>query len=415
MNRRQQISTILLTAIITVIAVIFVVKVIPFKLGDQVLIDVDEYEELYKTYERFEKILALERTIKEEFYQDTTDVDFDTGMIKGLFNSLDDKYSQYYDREEYTQFKLELTGNFSGVGINIDPMVDGEINVVSIIEGTPAAGSGILAGDRIFSVDGIDIIDDESHNAAVGRIKGPEGTEVTLGVRRFNKENGKDEELSFTMKRARIPLPLIESEMMDERVGYLRIISFDEGVHGKFKEALQGLMDQDMKALVLDLRSNPGGSLNEVIKIADEILGKQVIVSTEGPSSPKRTFESDEKNRLKIPFVVLIDGSSASASEILAASIQDTESAPLFGSHSFGKGLVQDVISLPDGTGFKLTTSYYLTPSGRLITPDEPLIPDVSKEEIKELGYEDSFDDFGRFIDDGVLNYSVDYLNELLD
>ena len=182
MNRRRQISTILLTAIITVIAVIFVVKVIPFKLGDQVLIDVDEYEELYKTYERFEKILALERTIKEELYQDTTDVDFDTGMIKGLFNSLDDKYSQYYDREEYTQFKLELTGNFSGVGINIDPMVDGEINVVSIIEGTPAAGSGILAGDRIFSVDGIDIIDDESHNAAVGRIKGPEGTEVTLGV-----------------------------------------------------------------------------------------------------------------------------------------------------------------------------------------------------------------------------------------
>lgn len=414
MNRRRQLSTILLTAIITVIAVIFVVKILPFKMGNQVLLDLEEYEELQAINQRFEKILALEKTIKEEFYKDTTQVDFDTGMIRGLFDSLEDKYSVYFDKEEYTQFKLEMTGNFSGVGINIDPMVDGEIGVVSIIEGTPAAGSGIKAGDRIYSVDGIAITEDESHNAAVGRIKGPEGTEVTLGIRRLDKESGKVEELDFTMERARIPMPLVETDLYDD-VGYLRIISFDEGVHDKVKLSIEELKDQGMEALVLDLRGNPGGSLNEVIKIADELLGKQVIVSTEGPSSPKRTFESDERTRLSLPYVVLIDGYSASASEILAGAIQDTEAAPLFGSPSFGKGLVQDVISLPDGTGFKLTTSYYLTPNDKLITPEEPLTPDVSVEEIEEAGYESTYDDFGRFEEDGVLNYSIDYLKKELN
>lgn len=415
MDRRRQISTILLTAIISVIAVIFVLKIIPFKVGNQVLVDYEEYENLQSIGYRFEKILNLERTIKEEFYKDTSEIDFDTGMTRGLFEALGDKYSVYFDKEEYAQFKLELSGNFSGVGINIEPMKDGEIKVLSIIEGTPAAASGILAGDRIFSVNGIAISEDESHNAAVGRIKGPEGTEVTLGIYRYSSETEKDEELSFSMKRARIPLPLIESEMLEDNIGYLKILGFDEGVHQKFVEVKNTLEAEGMKALVLDLRGNPGGSLNEVIKIADEILGKQIIVSTEGPSFPKRTYDSDESNKLKIPFVVLMDNYSASASEILIGAIQDGEAAPVFGSHSFGKGLVQDVISLGDGSGFKLTTNYYLTPKGRLITPEEPLVPDVSEEEILEEGYESSFDDFGRFIKDGVLNYAVDYLKKDLN
>lgn len=412
MDRRRQISTILLTAIITVIAVIFVMKIVPFKMGDQVLVDYEEYEALQQVYNRFEKVLSLEQTIKEEFYKDTSEVDFDTGMLRGLFDALGDKYSVYFNKEEYTQFKMELSGNFSGVGINIEPMKDGEIKVLSIIEGTPAASSGILAGDRIYSVDGRNITEDESHNAAVGRIKGPEGTEVTLGIRRFDTLTQKDEELSFTMKRARIPLPLIESEMLSDNIGYLKIIGFDEGVHQKFVEAKNALIDSGMEKMVLDLRGNPGGSLNEVIKIADEILGKQVIVSTEGPSFPKRTYDSDEKKRLTLPFVVLMDNYSASASEILIGAIQDGKAAKVFGSHSFGKGLVQDVISLSDGSGFKLTTNYYLTPNGRLITPEEPLLPDVSEEEIIEKGYESTFDDFGRFIRDGVLDYALDYLRE---
>ena len=414
MSRSRQISIVLVTAIITMIAVIFVGKIIPLRFGDQVLVDAGEYRELQALESRFKKILDLEKTIKNEFYKDSSEIDFDTGMIRGLFESLDDKYSLYFDQEEFSQFKLELSGNFSGVGINIEPMVEGEITVLSIIEGTPAAGSGILAGDRIFSVDGIPISQDESHNAAVARIKGPEGTEVTLGVRRFDKALERDEELSFTMKRARIPLPLVEKEMLEDGIGYLRIIGFDEGVHGKFAQALRELEGAGMKALVLDLRGNPGGSLSEVVNVADEILGKQLIVSTEGPSMPTRTFESDEKHRLKVPFVALMDSYSASASEILLGAIQDGGAAPVFGSPSFGKGLVQDVMGLPDGSGYKLTTSYYLTPAGRLITPEEPLQPDVSWEEIQEMGYEDSYDDFGRFIEDGVLNYSVDYLKEKL-
>ena len=336
-------------------------------------------------------------------------------MIRGLFDSLGDKYSVYFNKEEFAQFKMELSGNFSGVGINIEPMTDGEIKVLSIIEGTPAAASGIIAGDRIYSVNDIPIREDESHNAAVGRIKGPEGTEVVLGIRRYNLETEKDEELSFTIKRARIPLPLIESKMLEDDIGYLKILGFDEGVHQKFVEVKNTLEASGMKALVLDLRGNPGGSLNEVIKIADEILGKQIIVSTEGPSFPKRTYDSDDKKQLNIPFVVLMDSYSASASEILVGAIQDGEAAPVFGSHSFGKGLVQDVISLGDGSGFKLTTNYYLTPNGRLITPEEPLLPDVTEEEILEKGYESTFDDFGRFIEDGVLDYAVDHLKKELN
>lgn len=415
MDRRRQISTILLTAIISVIAVIFVLKIVPFKVGNQVLVDYEEYENLQNLRYRFEKFLNLERTIKEEFYKDTSEIDFDTGMLRGLFDSLGDKYSVYFDKEEFTQFKMELSGNFSGVGINIEPMIDGEITVLSIIDGTPAASSGIFAGDRIFSVNGIAISQDESHNVAVSRIKGPEGTEVSLGIYRYNSEIEKDEELNFTIKRARIPLPLIESEMLDDNIGYLKILGFDEGVHQKFVEAKNTLEASGMKALVLDLRGNPGGSLNEVIKIADEILDKQIIVSTEGPSFPKRSYDSDAKKQLKVPFVVLMDNYSASASEILIGAIQDGEAAPVFGSHSFGKGLVQDVISLGDGSGFKLTTNYYLTPNGRLITPEEPLVPDVSEEEIVEKGYESTFDDFGRYVDDGVLNYAVDYLNKDLN
>ncbi|HZK09597.1 MAG TPA: S41 family peptidase [Clostridia bacterium] len=415
MDRRRQISTILLTAIITVIAVIFVLKIVPFKIGDQVLIDYQEYEKLQGLNRRFEKVLSLERTIKEEFYKDTAEIDFETGMVRGLFEALGDKYSVYFDKDEFSQFKLELQGSFSGVGINIEPMVDGQIRVLSIIEDTPASASGILAGDRIFSVDDKPITEDESHNAAVGRIKGPEGTEVVLGVYRYNSQTEEDEELNFTMKRAKIPLPLVESEMLGEGIGYLRILGFDEGVHKKFLEAKKSLEDSGMEALVLDLRSNPGGSLNEAIKIADEILGEQIIVSTQGPSFPKKVYESDAKKSLDIPFVVLMDNYSASASEILVGAIQDGEVAPVFGSHSFGKGLVQDVISLGDGSGFKLTTNYYLTPKGRLITPDEPLLPDVSEEEILEKGFESTFDEFGRYIDDGVLDYAVDYLNNIID
>lgn len=417
MRERRILPIVLITAIVTTIAVFFLVKIFPLKVGNEVMVDAAEYEELVGIKQRFSKVLQLEDVIKKQFYKDTAEVDFTDGILKGLFNALGDPYSVYYNKQEYEDVLMDMSGEFSGVGINISEMENGEIPILSIIEGTPADGSGLQSGDRIYKVNDEVLMGSgrEAHNEAVSKIKGPVGTEVILGVRRPKEGSTQMEELSFTLNRAKIALPMIESKMLSDSIGYIHLLAFDKNISQQFLEAKNKLEAEGMKACILDVRGNAGGYLNEVISIADEILGKQTIVSTEGPSVPKRTYDSDETKKLHVPFVILMNKGSASASEILVGAIQDTQAGVVMGSESFGKGLVQDVVGLQDGSGFKLTTSVYLTPKGRTITPTEPLKPDVSMEDVEKEGYETTFDNNGRFIKDGLLDYAQDYLKKKMN
>ncbi len=417
MRQRRILPIVFITAIVTTIAVFFLVKLYPLRIGNDVMVSAAEYEELMEMKQRFDKVIKLEEVIKKQFYKDTDDVDFNEGILKGLFNALGDPYSTYYNKEEYDTYLMERKGEFSGVGINIAPMENGQIPITGIIENSPAYGSGIQSGDRIFKVDGelLSGSGTEDHNAAVSKIKGPIGSEVTLSVYREDEKTQEVEELSFTLVRDIITVPTIESRMLEDKIGYIQLIAFEQNIHSEFVQAKEKLEAEGMKACIIDVRGNPGGYLDQVIKIADEILGKQAIVTTEGPSEPRRTYDSDETKKFNIPFVILMNKGSASASEILVGAIQDTGAGAVFGTESFGKGLVQDVVGLQDGSGFKLTTSVYLTPNERLITPEEPLQPDVSQEEIEKEGYESTFDKYGRFIKDGVLDYAKDYLKEKMN
>ncbi len=365
--------------------------------------------------DRYKKLDYLESFIRNNYYEGDENIDFDEGLYRGLFEAIGDKYSRYYTKEEFDNFSSQLRGEFTGIGVNIEPRENGMIRISSAIEGTPAFEAGLKAGDMIYKVDDKLVEDDESHNATVSRITGEKGTSVTIYVYRTNKDTLDREELSFEIVRDTITVPPVKSEMLSDGVGYLKIVEFDEGVASEFKKHLAELKEEGMKYLVLDLRDNPGGDLSECVEIADEILPTGTVVSLEGPTIDREDYTSDEVNKLEIPYVVLINENSASASEILSGAIKDFETAKIFGNKSFGKGIVQSVINYFDGSGFTLTTSYYLTPNGNKITKETPVIPDVTIEEVEEKGYETTYKSNGLVETDGLLEFAKDYLLGKID
>lgn len=374
--------------------------------GDSVVITKQEYEELTALEDRFSKLLELEQQIKSNFYEDTTEVDFDTAILKGLFSALNDPYSTYFTPDEYTEFNQELSGEYVGIGTYINQREDGLIEVVAPIKGSPADEAGIQPGDLIWKVDDTEIHTLELNQAA-DMMRGIEGTPVKVFIRRGN------ENLEFDLVRARITVPSIESEVRSGDVGYIKINSFELNTAGDFNSALSQLESQNVSSLIVDLRNNGGGYLSSVIEIADRILGKTVIVTTVAPNGTPTDYSSDEMTRINMPLVVLVNRGSASASEILAGAVQDTDSGTIIGETTFGKGIVQSTFDLKDGSGFRLTTSYYLTPNGQNIHK-VGISPDITLEELAEAGYE--LEDNYRIGEEGdrVLDYAIDYLKEEL-
>ena len=256
--------------------------------------------------------------------------------------------------------------------------------MVSPIEDTPGEKAGLITGDRIISVNGEAVFGDKL-DYAVDLMKGEPGTKLKLSILR----DGRDEVFDVSIIREEIRLKTVRSEVMEKNIGYIRISMFDEQTAKDFKEHLQSLKKKNVKGIILDLRNNPGGLLDECIEIADEILGEQVIVYTEDRNGNRKVERSD-KRQLELPIVVLVNKGSASASEILAGAIKDGGKGKIIGTTTFGKGLVQQVKPLTDGTGFKFTISEYFTPNGINIH-GIGVEPDIVVELPKEL--DDELDD----------------------
>src|SRR5882762_4745098 len=321
--------------------------------------------------------------VKHDYVNPVDDHQLLQAAIRGMVSSLD-PYSAYLDGDEYDEVKISSSGQYSGIGIEVS-MEDEEVVVVSPFEGSPAAAAGIRPGDVIATIDGIPV-NTTTLADTIGRMRGKEGTSVKIGILR----EGSSEPLLFTLKRSRVELHSVKSELPEPGFGYVRIAEFSETTGDDVVSALRDLRKRNgaaLKGLVLDLRNNPGGVLEAAVSVADAFLEGGVIVSAKGRTAESK-FEmkatpGDELNGA--PIVVLVNGGSASAAEIVAGALKDHHRAKLMGRTTFGKGSVQTVMPLSGDRAIKLTTSLYYTPSGisinhRGITPDIELArePDES-------------------------------------
>lgn len=346
----------LIYSIILVIVTAIGTTMLQVTLGNKVIISKD----LYKSYAKYNKLLGLEELIQEDYYKEISENNLVDGALKGLFEGLNDPYSQYYTADEFQSLKEQTSGSFVGIGVymGINPE-NNKLTIISPIEGSPSDKAGIKSGDIVLKVDG-ESVDSKKIDDVIKHIKGKENTKVNLTIQRDNKE------LRFDIKRETIVTKSVSNEIMDNNIGYLRITSFDENTYKEFKKNLSELESKGAKGLVIDLRDNPGGLLDVCVDIADDLIGKGTVVYTKDNTGNKEYYKSDDKE-VDMPMVVLINGGSASASEILTAALVDNGKAIAIGETSFGKGLVQSVKGLKDGTGYKLTTAQYFTPNGEYI------------------------------------------------
>ncbi len=315
---------------------------------------------------------VLER-VHEDYVDPVDDHELMQNAIRGLVAGLD-PHSAYLDDEQYDEMKITTTGNYTGVGIEVS-IQDDAVTVIAPIEDTPAANAGILPGDVVTSIDGVDI-DQSDLSDAVARMRGKVGSKVKVGIER----KGISEPLSFELVRANVQVHSVKQEMLEPGYGYLRITTFSETTGADLKTALTALRmtaQGKLKGLVLDLRNNPGGVLEAAVSVSDAFLEDGIIVTASG-RTPESHFEMDATPGDLIdgaPIAVLVNGGSASASEIVAGALKDHHRATLVGQTTFGKGSVQTIMPLADGRAIKLTTSRYFTPSGasihqKGITPD---------------------------------------------
>lgn len=310
------------------------------------------------------KMSAIEQIIDTYFYhQDIDLMAMEDGIYGGMVESLEDPYSTYYSKEELEQILDKTEGIYYGIGAYIGLDTDtGLPRISGIMPGTPAETAGLREGDLIYMIDGGSAAGLES-SEVVSKIKGEEGTKVHLTLIRESESNY----IEADIERKRVESPTVSSSMLGQNVGYIKIKEFDEVTLDQFTEALAVCKGSGMEGLILDLRSNPGGNLRTVIEIAKEILPEGLVVYTEDRDGRKTEYRSDGQQSLQVPMVVLINGYSASASEILAGAIKDHGAGALVGTTSYGKGIVQRIISLKDGSAIKLTVSNYFTPSGKNI------------------------------------------------
>ncbi|CAH0271133.1 Carboxy-terminal processing protease CtpA [Peribacillus frigoritolerans] len=285
-----------------------------------------EFEKLYTTYDK----------IKDNYYEEVDEEKLVDGAINGMIKSLDDPYSAYMDKKEASSFHESISSSFEGIGAEIQEQ-DGKIMVVSPIKGSPAEKAGVKPNDIILSVDGKSV-EGLTSSEAVLKIRGEKGTKVDLSISRA----GESEPIELTIKRDTIPIETVYAEMLDDGVAKIQVTSFSEHTVQELKTALEEMSKKDMKGLVLDLRGNPGGLLDQAIEMASLFVPNgKVVLQVEDRSGKKDVYKSENDGELKIPVVVLIDDGSASASEIVAAAVSESADIPLIGVKSFGKGTVQ--------------------------------------------------------------------------
>jgi carboxyl-terminal processing protease len=316
---------------------------------------------------------VLER-VKQDYVNPVDDHQLLQAAVRGMVSSLD-PYSAYLDGDEYDEVKISSSGQYSGVGIEVS-MEDDQVVVIAPFEGSPAAEAGIRSGDVIVTIDGVPV-NPSTLDDTIGKMRGAEGTQVKIGIMR----EGKPEPMMFTLKRSRVALHSVKAQLLPGGYGYVRISQFSETTGDDFNGALKDLRKHNnapLKGLVLDMRDNPGGVLEAAVSVADAFLESGIIVTAKG-RTPDSKFEMDATPGDDLngaPLVVLVNGGSASAAEIVAGALKDQHRAKLVGRTTFGKGSVQTIMPLSDDRAIKLTTSLYYTPSGVSIN-HTGIIPDV--------------------------------------
>lgn len=340
------------------------------KLGvsDAVVMTAEEYEDYNYLISTYGKMDKLKDMVENTYYIKVDSEKLMENAYSGLVAGLEDPYSEYISAKDYENYMASMLGSYSGVGMSFYNNEDSVLEVIQVYKGSPAEAAGMKPGDIILEVDGKAFTGPESTEAAAA-IRGKEGTSVTVKYRRNGKED------SVTMVRAQITVQTIEYEMLEGSIGYIQIDSFESATGADFKAALDDLTQQGAKGLVIDLRNNGGGLVNEAIKVADELMNQGTVVYTEDHNG-KRDYYTTESGRTALPYVLLVNEYTASASEILAAGIQDNKEGQIVGTKTFGKGIIQSIYPMfDDGSAVKLTTMQYFSASGNTIhkvgiTPD---------------------------------------------
>lgn len=319
-----------------------------------------------------EKLSGIQALIEKEYIGEVDEDALQTGICQGYVGALGDPYSAYYDEEQTSALMETTQGEYGGIGVVLTQNLDtGVTTASSVYEDSPAMKAGMKDGDIIYQVEGRDVSGMDLEEIS-GNIKGEKGTTVEITVLR-----GEDrEEVTLTITRDTIQAETVKTRMLEDEIGYLAISEFDSVTLEQYKEGLEELKAQGMEGLIVDLRGNPGGNLDTVCEILDLMLPEGLIVYTEDKDGNRQEFTSDEAQEVQVPLAVLVDGNSASASEIYAGAIQDYGIGQIVGTKTYGKGVVQTIYDLKDGTSLKLTVAEYFTPNGRNID-GEGITPDV--------------------------------------
>ena len=310
-----------------------------------------------------QKIGVLEEMIGEYYLEDVDSSELEQGMYRGIVDALDDPYSVYYSAEELEEVQNKTQGIYYGIGARVSLDPDTQLaRIAGVIEGTPAEEAGLMANDLIYMVDG-ESVQGMDLTSIVAKVKGDEGTKVHLTVIR----EGANDYLEFDVTRRKLDNETVTYEMLEDGIGYIQILEFDDVTVDQFTDALATCKGSGMTGLILDLRGNPGGNMTSVCEIARMMLPEGLIVYTEDKNGQREEYTCDGTHQFEYPLVVLVDSNSASASEILAGAVKDYGIGTLVGTTTFGKGIVQRIMRLSDGSAVKLTVSNYYTPKGHNI------------------------------------------------
>ncbi len=322
----------------------------------------------------------VKNIITNDYYKEVDFKESFNTAIKGLSEALDDPYTSYYTPEEMKEYLEGVSGNYVGIGVSVHMDEDYLLTVAEVFANSPAKEAGIKKDDRIIMVNNEDVTTIREADLIVKKIKGIPNTKVKITIYRPDE----NKQIELELERRFINISRISSEILDNEIGYIHIKQFDDDIAKDFEAHLNSLISRGIKGLVIDLRDNPGGAYYQVVRIADRIVPKGIVVYTEDRNQNRIEQYSDE-NELEMPLAVLINGYSASASEILAACVQDYGKGTLVGTKSFGKGLVQEInTDFENGGGFKFTKARYFTPSGKSIH-GEGVIPDIEVEQNEEF------------------------------
>lgn len=327
-----------------------------------------------------DKLSTLKKYIDEKYMGKVDSQELEDGVYKGLISGLDDPYSEYYTEEETKQLMENTSGEYSGIGAVLSQDKDsGAISILQVYKDSPAEEAGLKEGDVLLKVGERELTSKDDLAEVVTHIKGEEGTKVELTVYREKSKK----EVVVTATRRKIEAQTVSYEMKEDNVGYIAVTEFDDVTLDQYKEAMEELESQGMKGLIVDLRNNPGGNLSTVTDMLDLMLGEGLTVYMEDKNGERTDYKSDAATKFDKPLVVLVNGNSASASEIYAGAIQDHKAGTIIGTQTYGKGVVQQIFDLGDGTSVKLTIAEYFTPKGRNIN-DVGITPDKEVEYVED-------------------------------